>query len=69
MAEIQEMKEKLRQENESLKKLKQSLKEVQDKQKLEKEVKVLLTLRVLTLYYCIQLILICLFFRKQKIKL
>ncbi|XP_047126067.1 kinesin-2b isoform X1 [Hydra vulgaris] len=37
VAEIQEMKEKLRQENETLKKIKQNLKEIQDKQKLEKE--------------------------------
>ena len=39
MAQIHEMKEKLKQENDALKKLKQSLKDVQEKQKNEKEVK------------------------------
>ena len=40
--EIHEMKEKLKQENEVLKKLKASLKDVQEKQKNEKEVPKLL---------------------------
>lgn len=40
--EIHEMKEKLKQENEVLKKLKANLKDVQEKQKNEKEVPKLL---------------------------
>ena len=38
VAKIHELKEKLKQENEVLKKIKQNLKDVQDKQKVEKEV-------------------------------
>ena len=41
VAKIHELKEKLKQENEVLKKIKQNLKDVQDKQKVEKEVHII----------------------------
>jgi len=42
VAQIHDMKERLKQENDALKKLKQGLKDVQEKQKNEKEVPLLL---------------------------
>ena len=41
LQEIQEMKERLKQENDNLKQIKHKLKEIQEKQKLEKEVSTL----------------------------
>ena len=40
LQEIQEMKERLKQENDNLKQIKHKLKEIQEKQKLEKEVSI-----------------------------
>ena len=41
VTQIHEMKEKLKQENDSLKKLKLNLKDIQEKQKNEKEVRII----------------------------
>jgi ATP-dependent Lon protease len=42
VSEIQEMKDRLKQENDNLKKIKHQLKENQEKQKVEKEVRMIL---------------------------